>query len=80
MGFTTHEQRIKGSADEPAETWRKSSRSYANGGCVEVAPLPGKLIGVRDSKNVSGTRLWFRHAEWDAFVGAIRNGEFDRHC
>jgi hypothetical protein len=67
-----------GSVDEPAETWRKSSRSYANGGCVEVAFLSSGLIGVRDSKNPRGTVLRFTPAEWDAFVSNARNGEFGR--
>jgi hypothetical protein len=79
MGLSAHEERTMGSVDEPAETWRKSSRSYANGGCVEVAFLPGELIGVRDSKSPRGTVLRFTRAEWDAFVGNVCNGEFDRH-
>ena len=28
--------------------WVKSSLSFANGNCVEVASLPGGEIGVRD--------------------------------
>ena len=51
MGLSAHEERTMGSVNEPAETWRKSSRSYASGGCVEVAFLPGELIGIRDSKS-----------------------------
>ena len=31
-------------------TWRKSSRSEADGACVEIAHLSGDVIGVRDSK------------------------------
>ena len=74
MGLSAHRERTMGSVDEPAETWRKSSRSYASGGCVEVAFLSSELIGVRDSKNPRGTVLRFTHAEWDAFVGNVRNG------
>jgi hypothetical protein len=58
--------------------WSKSSLSLANGSCVEVASLPGGGIGVRDSKNVKGAVLRFTPDEWDAFVGGVRNGEFDR--
>jgi Domain of unknown function (DUF397) len=58
--------------------WAKSSLSYANGNCVEVAGLSDDLIRIRDSKNPNGPMLQFTPAEWDAFVGGVRNGEFDR--
>lgn len=64
--------------------WAKSSLSYANGSCVEVSGLSGDFIYVRDSKNknargdAGGAVLRFTPAEWDAFVGGVRNGEFDR--
>jgi Domain of unknown function (DUF397) len=51
--------------------------SYANGGCIEVAPSDG-LVRVRDSKNPRGAVLGFPSADWNAFVGAIRDGKFDR--
>ena len=57
--------------------WRKSSYSGSNGGeCVEVASAD--VIMVRDSKNAKGPVLGFTPGEWDAFVGGVRNGEFDR--
>jgi hypothetical protein len=45
---------------------------------VEVAGLADDVIMVRDSKNVKGPILGFTPGEWDAFVGGVRNGEFDR--
>ena len=50
----------------------------ANSNCVEVRGLSGDLIQVRDSKHPRGTVLGFTPARWDAFVGGVRNGEFDR--
>jgi hypothetical protein len=57
--------------------WVKSSLSYANGDCVEVAALPDGRVGVRDSKDAQGPVLRFTPAEWKAFIGGVQNGEFD---
>ena len=57
--------------------WRKSKRSgpYSDN-CVEVA-FVGDAIAVRDSKSPGGPVLLFTQAEWDAFVGGAKDGEFD---
>ena len=58
--------------------WIKSSLSYASGNCVEVASLPGGEIVVRNSRFSAGPILRFTPDEWHAFLGGVRNGEFDR--
>ena len=58
-------------------SWIKSSFSYCNSNCVEVASLPDGGVGVRDSKDPSGPVLRFTPAEWHAFLGGARGGEFD---
>jgi hypothetical protein len=63
---------------DPSTTWIKSSLSTYNGNCLEVAGLTDDRIRVRDSKNPRGAVLNFTPAEWDAFIGGVRNGEFDR--
>ena len=57
--------------------WVKSSLSFSNGNCVEVANLPDGRIGVRHSKDSAGPILRFTSDEWDAFLGGVQNGEFD---
>jgi hypothetical protein len=57
--------------------WIKSSLSFSNSNCVEVADLPGRRVGVRHSKDADGPVLLFTPNEWHAFLGGVRNGEFD---
>jgi hypothetical protein len=65
------------SIDLSGAAWRKSLRSAGNGNCVEIAPLADGRVGVRDSKNQHGPVLVFTPGEWDAFVGGVKDGEFD---
>ncbi|MGH3193359.1 MAG: DUF397 domain-containing protein [Streptosporangiaceae bacterium] len=58
--------------------WVKSSLSFANGNCVEVAGMPDGGVGVRNSRDSEGPALLFTPDEWHAFLGGVRNGEFDR--
>jgi hypothetical protein len=60
-----------------APYWIKSSLSFSNSNCVEVASLPAGEIGVRDSKDPEGPVLRFTPGEWRAFLGGARKGEFD---
>jgi Domain of unknown function (DUF397) len=69
--------------------WRKSVRSTNGGDCVEVAVVPGdpavaghkadadELYLIRDSKDPDGPALAFTQSEWNAFVGGVKDGEFD---
>lgn len=66
------------SGNDAPVVWKKSSQSGYNADCVEVAGLTGDTIRVRDSKHPRGAVLNFTPREWDAFLGGVRNGEFDR--
>jgi hypothetical protein len=55
--------------------FRKSTLS-GGGNCVEVAKRED-IVLVRDSKDSSSPILRFTHAEWKAFLGGVRNDEFE---
>ena len=57
--------------------WVKSSLSFSNGNCVEVASLADGGVAVRNSRDAGGALLAFTPDEWHAFLGGVRNGEFD---
>jgi hypothetical protein len=57
--------------------WTKSTLSFANGNCVEVASLPDGTVGLRNSRHPGGPVLSFTPDEWQAFLGGARLGEFD---
>ncbi|MEV6811066.1 DUF397 domain-containing protein [Micromonospora sp. NPDC051296] len=58
-------------------TWRKSTRSGANGNCLEAADLQ-HMIAIRDSKDPGGPALIFTTGGWAAFVEGIKGGEGSR--
>jgi hypothetical protein len=57
--------------------WRKSSRSDGGDNCVEVAFGLDGIVGVRHSKHPDEPVIVFTRSEWVAFIGGIRDGEFD---
>ena len=61
----------------PGARWRKSARSSAQGNCVEVARLSGSEVAIRNSRHPQGPALVFTEAELDAFIGGVKDGDFD---
>jgi hypothetical protein len=60
--------------------WRKSTKSGANGNCVEVATNlldTQNVVLLRDSKNPDAGVFAFNRGEWEAFIGGVREGEFN---
>ena len=54
--------------------WHKSSFSFSNGNCVEVAELPGECVkvGVRDTQDREGPVLRFSPEAWREFTARVR--------
>jgi hypothetical protein len=75
VGTSMRNERPASPVATPA--WIKSTLSLAHGNCVEVAGLDGDGIGVRNSRDTGGPVLVFTPDEWRAFLGGVRNGEFD---
>ena len=65
---------VSDNSDESRPVWRRSSRSYGSGACVEAAAWSGTRVDVRDSKNPQGALLRFTPVQWNAFVAGVRSG------
>ena len=61
----------------PVAGWQKSRRSNPSGNCVELAPLPGGKIAVRNSRDPEGPALVYTVDEIAAFIHGARDGDFD---
>lgn len=58
--------------------WRKSRRSNPSGNCVELALLPaGAGVAIRNSRDPDGPALVYTLHEIAAFLGGVRDGDFD---
>ncbi|TQJ04148.1 DUF397 domain-containing protein [Amycolatopsis cihanbeyliensis] len=55
----------------PKPIWRKSSHSYPDGDCVEVAFVVAQ-VAVRDSKFPDAGMLRFSPSCWRAFLAGFR--------
>lgn len=64
----------------PGVAWHISTRSDNLGGnCVEAGPLGdgSGRVAVRHSKARDGATILYTRAEWEAFIGGVKDGEFD---
>lgn len=58
------------------KVWRKSKRSGANYGCVEIAP-GFDAVYIRDSKRPRGPIFEVSQRQWDELLSNIKRGELD---
>ena len=57
--------------------WRKSTLSQGASNCVELAPMPGGEVAMRNSRDPEGAVLVFTRAEMAVFVEGAKLREFD---
>ena len=60
--------------------WHISTRSSSGGAnCVEAGPLNDGTgrVALRHSKHPDGLVIIYTRAEWDAFLGGVKDHEFD---
>jgi hypothetical protein len=58
--------------------WRKATKSGDNGGeCIEVAPLPGGHVGIRDTERPEVAPYVVSGSVFAAFIDGAKKGEFD---
>ena len=62
--------------NDNATPWIKARRSGGQGDCVEMRRTGEATVQVRDSKHVEGDILAVPSAQFAAWVGAARRGEF----
>ncbi len=53
--------------------WRKSQHSAANGACVEVSVIAGR-VAVRDSKKPGGSVIMYSSGAWQSFLRQYKDG------
>jgi len=76
----THTGQVLGPDARAGVAWRISSYSTNSGGsCVEAGALPDGTgrVAVRHSHHPDGPALVFGRDPWAAFLGDVKNGEFD---
>jgi hypothetical protein len=77
--FTTARDKVIGMSsievDATDASWRKATRSVANGACVEVAPAADAIM-VRDSVDRSGPTVSYSASAWQVFITTTKDGAY----
>lgn len=64
-------------SDAPQEQVSRTTASCADASAVDVAETPDGVIVVRNGRFLDHGALSFTRREWEAFVRAVKDGEFD---
>lgn len=63
---------LSGEESNSPQSWRRSSRSWGNGNCLEISAMSRNVIMIRDSKDPHGPILRVTPTQWDNFLDDIR--------
>lgn len=63
-------------SDSDFKVSTQTKATFAGKTCVAVAIKP-EGVAVRNSNDGSKITTFFTHDEWKAFIGGVKNGEFD---
>jgi hypothetical protein len=66
--------------DTSALTWQKSTLTIdrpKENNCVQVARFDDGVVAIGDSNRPDAPALMFTPSEAAAFIGGVKNGEFD---
>lgn len=66
--------------DSQVVAWRVSTRSSnGSGNCVEAGPVDdnSERVAVRHSHRPGGHTFAYDRTEWNAFLAAVKHGDFD---
>lgn len=74
---STHARIYKGHFDVESAVWRRTVAADGSPGKFDVGFADNGLVGLRDAKAPDSAVLVYTPAEWDAFVEAAQDGEFD---
>jgi hypothetical protein len=68
------------SDETPEIAWHISTYSPdTSGSCVQAGPLldGSGRVAVRHSRHPEAATIVYTRAEWDAFIGGVKDSEFD---
>lgn len=60
-----------------ASGWETSTRTSQGENCVEVTTAVPGWVGVRDTKNRAAGLLALNQQQWNTFLNAVNEGQFD---